>query len=95
MLTPKSLNSKRRNKHSKVENKGSKIASCVPFMQASGVIVMDMFILPFKPCRESRLYIEGLSHKCSDGRQTFWVFTELGCLNAEVWLACLEKLKAI
>lgn len=89
----KAITSSRRHKYSTKESRTGGIASYLPFICADGSIVMDVFIIPTVLRGKVPIPTCQLNRETRGSHPTFWAFTDSGCIDAALFLKCLEKFK--
>ena len=89
------INTVRREKHSRKEDKGTKYGTYLPFVFASGDLAMDVFIIPTALHPNSKPGLHRAAQEAPGGPPTFWATTDSGYLEGSLWCDCLKELKGV
>jgi len=91
----KAITSKRLHKFSVKESRAGGIASYLPFICADGSVIMDAFILPIALRGRVQIPTSQLRRQTRGSHKTVWAFTDSGCIDAALFLKCLQKFREI
>jgi hypothetical protein len=87
------IESMTKRKGSRLEPTRGKGASLLPFINAAGIRVMTVYVLPLNEIgvADFPLYVVGRRNR--KVFTTYYMFTETGYVNEEAWIAIMEQLK--
>lgn len=90
----KTLNTTKRKKHSKKEQRSSSFSSYIPFVTSVGEIILDIFVIPIKPNVPTKIFLEQVNPRSRGSHPTYYTFSPTGCIDTELWLEILKKFKS-
>jgi hypothetical protein len=87
----RTLNTRRREKHSMTETRKGKFSSYIPFVSSEGDLIMDVFVVPL--IKKAEIAFPLVNKRGCNSCNTFWTFSETGCVNATLWLEIFKEFK--
>jgi hypothetical protein len=92
----KVLNTRRRQKKAVNEHRGGKYSSYIPFICATGELVLHVFVVPFTSGKGANFpLLMQPDHPKKGSAPIYWAFTESGFVNTKLWFCIMKKFSEV